>query len=142
MTGTFVARMDELRKLVGGGKLQGKVIVDQIYAQNQHENLSFKHTGGGAKFLTIALVQNRNNIMRNLSRACLHGKMEEAMAKGMENVVKGVQARAPHEFNDLRNSGHPIVKSAGRIVYDRPPVVKRLTKNQLKAKDRARGDRS
>lgn len=142
MTGTFYGRIEDLKRLVGRGKLEGKVIVNQAYAQNQHENLSFRHTGGGPKFLTKSLVQNRNNILQGIAKVVLQGRAEEAMAKGMENVVKGVQNNAPHEFNDLRNSGHPIVKSSGRIVYDRAPLVKRLTKNQLKAKDRARGDRT
>jgi hypothetical protein len=140
VTGTFIGRIEDLKKLVGGSsKLQGKVVVDQVYAKFQHESLDLKHTGGGAKFLTKALVQNQQNILRAIARGILDGKQNEAMAKGMENISTAVYKNAPHEFNDLRNSSHPTVKSGGRIIYDRAPLVRRLTQSQLRAKDRARG---
>lgn len=140
MTGTFYGRIEDLKRLVGDKKLEGKVVVNQIYAQFQHETLSLRHPhGGGGKFLTKSLVQNRTNILQDLARNTLNGRLNQAMAKGMENVTKGVYHNAPHEFNDLRNSGHPTVKDRGRFVYNRPPMVKRLSKNQLRAKDRARG---
>jgi hypothetical protein len=136
--GEFVRRTNELIKKYRG-KLQGKVIVDQVYAQNQHENLSFRHPGGGPKFLTKALFQDYNKTMQSLANNFPEGDQNAAMAQGMERVVKGVHKNAPHEFNDLRNSGAPSVKERGRFTYQRPPAVRRLTKSQLKAKDRARG---
>lgn len=140
--GEFVKRIEELRKRVGGGKLIGKVVVDQIYAQNQHENLGFNHTGGGPKFLTKSMMDEIRPTLQQLAQQTLQGDLPSTMARGMERVAKGVQKNAPHEFNDLRNSAHPSVKDRGRITYNRSPVVKRLTKTQLKAKDRARGKKT
>lgn len=138
--GEFIKRTNQLIKKYRG-KLEGKVVVDQIYAQNQHENLSFKHPGGGPKFLTKALFQEMNKTMQGLANNFPEGNQNAAMAQGMERVVKGVYKNAPREFQDLRNSGAPSVKERGRFVYNRPPIIKRLTKQQLKAKDRARGRR-
>lgn len=139
--GEFIRRTNELIKKYRG-TLQGKVVVDQVYAQNQHENLSFKHPGGGPKFLTKALFQDAPKTMQGLANNFPVGDQPAAMAQGMERVVKGVYQNAPREFQDLRNSGAPSVKERGRFTYQRPPIVKRLTKAQLKAKDRARGRRS
>lgn len=141
MAGTFYGRIEDLKRMVGGpSKLEGKVVADQVYAQYQHETLDLSHPrGGGSKFLTKSLVQNRDNILRNLARNVLDGKVESAMATGMENVATAMYKNAPHEFHDLRNSAHPTVKSGGRFVYNRPPNVRRLTKTQRRAKDRARG---
>jgi hypothetical protein len=140
--GEFVRSCNELIKKYRG-ILQGKVVVDQVYAQNQHENLKFRHLdGGGPKFLTKALYQEMNKTMQGLARNFPQGDQRGAMAEGMERVVAGVRKNAPHEFNDLRNSGAPSVKERGRFVYKRAPIVPRLTKSQLKAKDRARGRRS
>lgn len=136
--GEFVKRTNELIKKYRG-TLQGKVVVDQIYAQNQHENLSFKHPGGGPKFLTKALFQQMNKTMQSLANNFPSGNQNQAMAQGMERVSKGVYNNAPREFQDLRNSGAPSVKERGKYTYRRDPVVRRLTKAQLKAKDRARG---
>lgn len=139
--GEFNRRCQELLKIVGDKNLEGKVVVNQIYAQNQHETLYFRHpSGGGPKFLTRALFQNHQSIMRGLARDALRRYgLNSAMIVGMEKVSRGVYQNAPHEFNDLRNSAAPSVKDRGRFIYNRPPVVKRLTKAQLRAKDRARG---
>lgn len=140
--GEFNKRINELRGIVGTGKLEGKVVVDQVYAKFQHESLDLKHPAGGAKFLTRALLQNYRSVMRGLSRdAYKRFGLQTAMASGMERVSKGVYDNAPREFQDLRNSAAPSVKDRGRFVYKRPPAVPRLTNSQLKAKDRARGRR-
>ena len=135
--------MKELDRIVGHGNLIIKIVVDQIYAKYQHESLDLKHPrGGGGKFVTRTLFTEYRGIYRGLARDALRPRgLVSAATVGAEKLSKGVYKNAPHEFNDLRNSGHPTVKDAGRIVYDRPPVVKRLTQSQLKAKDRARGRR-
>jgi hypothetical protein len=141
--GEFNKGCQRLLKIVGDKKLEGKVVVDQVYAKFQHESLDLKHPhGGGGKFLTRALFKEHRGIMRGLARDAyqVYG-LNSAMIVGMERVVRGVYQNAPHEFNDLRNSGAPSVKDRGRFIYNRPPVVKRLTKSQLRAKDRARGRR-
>lgn len=139
--GEFVKRIGKLERDVGRTKLQIKVVVDQIYAQNQHETLYFRHSsGGGPKFLTRALLGESRSIMRGFARDVYRPRgLVSAAIAGSERISKGVYKHAPHEFNDLRNSAAPSVKDGGRIVYQRPPVIKRLTKTQLRAKDRARG---
>lgn len=141
--GEFVKRTSQLARDVGTGDLEIKVVVNQIYAQNQHENLSFRHGGGGPKFLTRALFGSYNSIMRGFARDAFRPRgLVSAAITGSEKIASGVVKYAPHEFNDLRQSAAPSVKDRGRFVYNRPPVVKRLTQQQLKAKDRARGRRS
>jgi hypothetical protein len=141
MASTFAAQIDKLDRIVGHGTLEIKCVVDQVYAKYQHESLDLRHPrGGGGKFLTRTLFAEYRGIYRGLARDALRPRgLVSAAIVGSEKLSKGVYKNAPHEFNDLRNSGHPTVKDAGRFVYNRPPVVKRLSKSQLKAKDRARG---
>lgn len=139
--GEFRKRTNKLIRDVGTTTLEIKVVVNQAYAQNQHETLYFAHpSGGGPKFLTRALVQSHRSIMRGMARDALRPRgLVSAAIVGAEKISKGVYQNAPHEFNDLRNSAHPTVREGSRKVYDRAPIVKRLTKTQLRAKDRARG---
>lgn len=141
MTGDFQQKCKELLKNVGDKKLEGKVVVDQVYAKFQHESLDLKHPrGGGGKFLTRALISNYRGIFRGLARDAYRPLgLNSAMITGMEKIARGVYQNAPHEMNDLRNSAAPSVKDRGRFIYNRPAVRKRLSKSQLKAKDRARG---
>lgn len=134
--GTFGARISELQAKVGTGNLIGKVTVDQIYAQNQHESVWFKHPAGGKpKYLSDPLFGNAARYMRHLSRNVLEGSLGRAMATNMENLSGHVFREAPWEFADLRASGHPEVHDNGVVVYDRPPNIHRLTQAELDAKD-------
>lgn len=139
--GEFIKRANELRDIVGTGKLALKVVVDQAYAKFQHESPDLHHPhGGGYKYLTKALVQEHRGIYRGLARDAYRRRgLVSAMTVGAEKVAKGVYKNTPRLFSDLRNSAAPSVKDRGRFVYQRPPVVKRLSQSQLKAKDRARG---
>lgn len=141
MKGEFVKRIAELRDIVGTGNLEGKVVVDQVYAQFQHESPDLAHPrGGGMKFLTRALVREYRGVFRGLARDAYRRRgLVSAMTVGVEKISKGVYRNTPVMFHDLRNSAAPSVKDRGRYVYRRPPVVKRLSKSQRKAKDRARG---
>jgi hypothetical protein len=123
MAGDFGARMDELIESVGDGELTASVVVDQVYAKYQHERMDLRHPQGGqAKYLSV-----------------LHGSLQNAMEFVAEDLAaKQVFDKAPREFQDLRQSGHPRVLNGEMIVYDRPPIVHRLTAEELKAKDKAR----
>lgn len=138
--GTFGARVEELIESVGGGgKLEGRVVVDQPYAQDQHETLAYHHQGGGkARYLGDPLFMSLGHYMQRLANNVLHGSLPGAMADNMEDLSKAVFEEAPFEFGDLKASGHPIVKSGGEIYYDRPPAVHRLTKAELDAKQELR----
>jgi len=137
--GRFEDRIRLLEQQVGGGKLEIKVVVDQIYAKFQHERLDLRHpSGGGPKYLTRALYGAAPAGLQHMARAVLDGHLREAAVDVAERVVTGVYENAPFEFGDLRASGAPTVKDGGRIYYRRPPNRKRLTKSELRAKSYVR----
>lgn len=140
MTSTFAERVDALRTLTGRGeRLQGTVVVDQIYAHFQSEHLELHHPrGGGPKFLERPLMDHYRNYLSDYARTVLHDGGQPAMRRSMEHLSDQVEITAPVEFTDLRRSGHPSVTLGGRTVYDRPPKQHRLTAGELKVKGRAR----
>jgi len=129
--------MTELMDRVGDGDLSGSVIVDQIYAQIQHENLAYDHENGGqAKYLEQPLFENRVEYFQNVADSVLDDGGEKGMVTSVEDLAGegGVMKYAPIQWGDLRRSGHPIVTSDGAVVYDRAPLARRLTPEELKAK--------
>lgn len=140
MSSTFLARMDLLEKIVGKRTLSGKVIVDQVYAQYQHEGLDLRHPRGGqAKYLEEPLFTERGAAMRRLARDPFKPLgLTQAMISNMEHLAGKVFELAPVEFGDLKGSGHPIVTDDGARVYDRPAVVHRLSKAELRSKGQLR----
>ncbi len=137
MAGDFAARMDELIELVGEGTLEGSVVVDQVYARAQHERMDYKHPNGGqAKYLSGPLLENHRDYFRRLADNVLHGSLNGAMEANVEDLSKEVFDKAPRDFWDLRESAHPRVLNDGVPVYDRPPVVHRLTPGELRVKAR------
>lgn len=140
MPGTFGSRMDDLSAIIDhGGPLEGTVVVDQVYAKYQHEGLDLSHPRGGqAKYLSQPLLDNRYRYLTEVAKTVL----EDGGQQGMQNAVEdlagegGVETHAPVLWGDLRRSGHPIVKSDDRVVFDRPPAARRLTDAELRAKAR------
>lgn len=140
MSSTFFDRIDELADRVGRGHLVGKIEVDQVYAHYQHEGLDLRHPRGGqAKYLEEPVIGQSEAHMRTLAKHVLD---PEGPRLGMQDVVEGISRdvldKAPREFEDLRNSAHPSVDDDGHVVYDRPPLVHRLTDEELKEKSRLR----
>jgi hypothetical protein len=139
MAGDFAARMDELIEAVGDGALTGSVVVDQVYAKYQHERMDLRHPKGGqAKYLSGPLLENYRAYISRLAQNVLHGSLTGAMERNVEALSREVFDKAPRDFWDLRESAHPSVLNAGMPVYDRAPVVHRLTPGQLRVKDRLR----
>lgn len=140
MAGDFASRLEELIESVGEGKLTGSVVVDQVYAKYQHERMDLKHPNGGqAKYLSGPLLEQMRGYVGRLAQNVLRGSLDGAMAANMEDLSKQVFEKAPREFWDLRESGHPrVLNNEGMPVYDRAPVVHRLSKGELKVKDRLR----
>jgi hypothetical protein len=140
MAGDFGARMDELIASVGDGELTASVVVDQVYAKYQHERMDLKHPQGGqAKYLSAPLLAKARDYLGQIADNVLHGSLQGAMELVAEDLAtKQVFDHAPREFHDLRQSGHPRVLNGDMIVYDRAPLVHRLTASELKAKDKAR----
>lgn len=136
---TFVAALKELGERVGEGHLIGRVEVDQVYAQFQHEGLDLNHPRGGqAKYLEQPLFAGHRTYLERVAANVLDGDVVAAMASSMESLSAEVFKLAPVEFYDLRASGHPYVVRTGAIEYDRPPTQPRLTSAQLAAKNQLR----
>lgn len=129
----FDDRMAELAALVGNGDLVGSVTVDQRYAKIQHEALDFKHAAGQAKYLEMPLYDEAGNYVNDLADAVLDGRLPQAMASAMEDLSGRVAKLAPIDLGNLRDSGHPVVTDGATTVYDRPPIQRRLTEQELKA---------
>lgn len=134
----FVGRIEELIASVEGDVV-GTVVVDQVYAKYQHEGLNLRHPQGGqAKYLAYPLMMKHAVYAKQLADGLLHDGSVSAMKHVVEDLSDQVFKFAPVEFWDLRRSGHPIVNHDDVIVYDRPPLVARLTAAQLKEKDKIR----
>ena len=71
------------------------------------------------------------------ARTVLHDGGQGAMKRSMEHLSDQVEITAPREWGDLMRSGSPKVTLGVRTVYDRPPKVARLTKEELRVKSRA-----
>jgi hypothetical protein len=138
MSGTFGARIDELRKSVGSEKLTAAVEVSQIYAHFQHERMDLHHPrGGGPKYLERPLMSHYRDYLDDYAKTVLRDGGQPAMKRSAEHLSDEVELNAPREWGDLLKSGHPTVEQGGRMIYDRAPKVGRLTKEELKAKSRA-----
>jgi hypothetical protein len=136
---TFAERIDQLKEMVGSGDLTGKVEVSQVYAKYQHEGLDFAHPRGGeAQYLRRPLFDHYRSYLQKVADGILDDGGKRAMADCMERLAEedGVATRAPLEWGDLRDSGHPSVTSDGATTYDRPPRQHRLTEEELKVKYR------
>lgn len=150
MASSFFDRIDELKERVGKGKLTGRVKFDQVYASAQETGtwtsgpnagkVIHEHPGGGqSHFLGGALLEGKDVYLRSVASSVLdEGGPAQGMREAAEELAKRSSGLAPIEFGDLRESAHPTVESEGAVVFDRPPHIPRLTKEQLKAKDKLR----
>jgi hypothetical protein len=136
--GDFAERINELRSRTRGD-LEGRVVVDQVYAKFQHEDLSLRHPRGGqARYLSQPLLDNRDDYLERIARTVLEDGGTDGMRSAMEDLAGsgGVMTHAPVLWGDLRRSGHPSVMSDGHTVYDRAPLARRLSEEELDAKAR------
>jgi len=138
----FGDQIEQLRRMTDSreGMIRSRVVVDQVYAHYQHEHLEFKHPRGGkAKFLEEPLFTHFQDYLRDYARTVLHDGGREAMKRSAEHLSDQVERQAPREWGDLLRSGHPqvLLGEGERVVYDRPPKVHRLTKEELRVKSRA-----
>lgn len=151
MKGTFGEGVDALKELVGSGHLEGTVEFDQVYAFNQHEGLWLDFMGrygpkvmhrGRPHFLSGPLTGGSEGFMATIAEHTLHDGPALGMIEDVERLADESAAAAPVEFGDLADSAHPKVTSDGAVIYDRPPLVGRLsdTQHAAKAAKRARGD--
>jgi hypothetical protein len=139
--GTFAEGIDHLLSQTPK-RLTGSVEVDQVYAHYQHEHPEFHHPdGGGAFYLRDPLYGKSKQYVETLARGAITSKgmrLRENMVKVVEDLSLEVYHRAPWEFGDLRASGHPTVTEDGTVVYDRAPMCKRLSPDELAIKSHLR----
>lgn len=139
MAGTFDRRMRDLADRVGGGAMTARVEVDQVYAKYQHERTDLRHPGGGkANFLRDPLFSSADDGLREVARTVLDFGPEPAMIDFSEGLAQGVYEQAPFEFGDLKASPHPTVTDGESTVYDRAPMIHRLTDEELRIKGELR----
>jgi len=131
MASTFGKRIDFLAREVGYGDLVGGCLVDQPYAQNQHENESFQHTVGQSHYLGGPLLANSFNFVDGLARAAIGeegSRLKSEMQDIAEDISGFVERYAPKDpdiGDALANSGSPYVTDDGREIYRRPPKFPR-----------------
>jgi|SRR5690349_9203233 len=129
MAGTFDGRIDRLMENVGTGKLVAGCKVNQPYAQNQHQNLSFRHPHGGrSHYLGGPLLENSAGLLEGIARAVLSERGSSVrfeMAKVAEEMNTYVLENAPVETGRLRTSGNPWAEDNGLRYYERPPISPR-----------------
>lgn len=139
MRGTFGDGLDKIKAAFGRGSLIGTVEVDQVYAHYQHDpNNNLHHPdGGGPNYLADPLFSNSDARMEKMATRMITeqgSEIEDGMIDAMEDLSEDVHERAPWEFGDLRESGHPVVTSDGETIYDRAPHQGRLSAAELKQK--------
>lgn len=108
------------------GDLVGELVVDQHYALDQHENLSYEHPrGGGPHYLRNPLLMHYAVYLQWLQAGLEADSMAEAMASAMEHLSTLLDPAAPIDADPnpirLRRSGQPFVHDNGALVYHRPP---------------------
>lgn len=131
----FLDRADVLIDQVGGGNLEVKVVVDQVYAAFQHEKMDLRHPeGGGPKYLERALYGTVTRNMNSMRAAVLRGDLRDVAVSAGRLIAKKSGENAPFEFGDLKASGAVTVKDGGRIYATIPAGVKRLSKQELRIK--------
>lgn len=142
VTSSFFDRITELQELVGDGQVTGSVVVDQIYAQYQHEGLDLRHPRGGqAKYLEAPLVEHADQYWQKIADRVLEEGPVEPMKAVVEDLAGEVEVRAPVDFNNLRRSANPRVLRGEAVVYDRPAAQRRLTQQELDDLRRGRRER-
>lgn len=133
MPGTFQEKTARWMDNPGGGRLVGKITIDQVYARYQHERRLHHPRGGGPKFLTRALVGEVNRGMQTLASATLRGDLNIAMTRVTERVVQRAIRDEPKEFGDLAKSATVKTIDRGAIVYERRGEH-RLSEKEIEAR--------
>lgn len=128
-----------LRERTGGARVKAKVVVDQVYAEYQHEALEFRHPRGGrAKYLEGPLFEGFAGSIEEFAMGLLRVEEETAgrrWAGTGRDLVRAVGTEAPIEFGDLRRSASLTVTEGRSIIVDEPAAQRRLTDLELHAKD-------
>lgn len=137
-SGDFDARMQHLIDSAGVGVLTAEVTVDQVYAKYQELRDDLRiHLEGQHHYLRDSLFEQSDDVMREWADGLVTADgsdIRSATGRNAERVSQGVFERAPLEFGDLKASGHPVAYDNGAVIYNRPPMVPRLSEAELEAK--------
>jgi hypothetical protein len=82
-------------------------------------------------------MEHYRDYLDDYAKTVLTDGGQPAMKRSMEHLSDQVEVTAPREWGDLLASGHPAVTQNDHVIYDRPPKVARLTRQELRAKSRA-----
>lgn len=128
----------------GGPDIKASVVVDQVYAELQHEALEFRHPRGGrAKYLESPMFEGHRNWIQAFAEHLLlkQGTAERRWAVHVGRPLRDVvKKNAPVEFGDLRQSASLRVTAGGTVVLDEPAEQPRLSDASLEAKDHLRAN--
>lgn len=127
----FIERTLYLGDEVGADSITAGCTVNQPYAQNQHQNLSFQHTVGRARYLGDPLMENAFNLVGGMARAVITeegSKIQSEMRDVADQLSDFVETNAPRDpdIGDiLALSGSAFVVDNGIEVYRVPPIAPR-----------------
>jgi hypothetical protein len=137
---------DELKRIVGDGVLKAVTTVDQAYAAPQERSFwetgplagveIRNHPGGGIPAFLGSQVKGTGlqDIHSWVSNALGERRpVVDSAADTVNEYIRGVRNLAPKQTGNLSKSGAGQVISDGAVVYDRPPEVPRLSKEELAA---------
>lgn len=157
---TFAERMDLLSEIVGKGVLTAAIEVDQVYARYQtgwgdpdappgsvvtptaqshgpkgKPGPAFSHPHGGrAGYLSQTLTALGPSVAQAWADSIAEERpLATTTIVEAERVAAYVSIAAPVEVGILRGSGAVTVTDEGATIYDRPPVVPRLTQEAIDA---------
>ena len=139
MAKTFAEGVDELKKLVGSGVLEGKISSNQVYSHYQDSGFGphgkpLNHPRGGqAAYLSGQIPERREGVMSTWARSVLRGTLVPETVKIMRSFADQVMLRAPAEFDILRNSTSLRLTDDKSPVFDQPALIPRLSDAELKA---------
>lgn len=142
MAKTFAEGVDELKRMVGSGTLEGTISVNQVYAHYQDSGegphgkpaIEFDHPRGGqAGYLSGQIPERREGVMSMWARSVLRGTLVPETVKILRSFADQVFLRAPAEFDILRNSTSLRLTDDNSPVFDQPAFMPRLTEAEIKA---------
>lgn len=135
--------IQDLIERTGGPAVKSRVLVNQPYAQDQHETLFYRHAGGGqAKYLEEPLFANTpRRLQKFADRLLMRGRLEADRTWHEhvgEPLIADVRKLAPRLFGDLAESAAVTTYVGGRVAHKTLPVRRRLTQRELDIKDMIR----
>lgn len=126
--GTFDERIEELADAVGEGDLTAELVVDQAYAEVQHEREDYHHTVGQAHYLEEPMMAMSGEFMEHLAESAITADGSElffGMRDVSERLSRIVEDYAPQDTGELYLSGSPRTIDNGVERYHRPPYIPR-----------------